>query len=392
MPNPHLVIHLKLFLETLSAEKDLESIVSRWAELADANPFLHPMWCIPWWQCFRTNDMRLNVILVRDESGAIVGLVPLYLRVSALMGRELRFLGDGSVCSEYLSILSTAEMREEVVKTLCDWLHQQGCSERRGAWDLLDLDCFSASDEAMQRVARTMSQNGHGTHIDKVMGCWQIDFSKGLEDYISRLSRHRRGKARRLLKQIDTSGNYEVKWCESPTEIEEFMTTTTQLHQSRWQRVGESGCFADPRFGRFLRMVAREAMSYGKSHFMQLHYQGMPLTAQFALRTGDTVYSYLVGVNSQTTADSPGMAMNLFLIRDAIARGYSKLDFLRGDEPYKQTLRAERIVTQRLHVFARYPLAQLRFRCWRTACEFKRIAKSFLRPANKTGVSVEQDA
>jgi CelD/BcsL family acetyltransferase involved in cellulose biosynthesis len=386
------VPNLKLFIETISSEKDLEAIIPRWSELADATPFLHPMWCVPWWQCFRTNDMRLNVIVVRDASGEIVGLVPFYLRVSVWMGRELRFLGDGSVCSEYLSVLSTAEQREEVVKTLCDWLHQQGCSERRGTWDLLDLDCFSATDEAMNQVASTMSQFGHGTHIDEVMGCWQIDFGTNLEDYIIRLSRLRRGKARRLLKQIDTSGNYEVKWVESPTEIEDFMATVTQLHQTRWQRVGESGCFADPRFGKFLRMVAREAMKYGKNHFLQLNYQGVPITTQFALRSTDTIYSYLVGVERDTPADSPGMAMNLFLIRDGIARGYTKLDFLRGDEPYKLTLRAERIATQRLHVFARYPLAQLRFRCWRTACEFKRIAKSFLRPANKTGVSVEQDA
>jgi hypothetical protein len=86
------------------------------------------------------------------------------------------------------------------------------------------------------------------------------------------------------------------------------------------------------------------------------------------------------------------MAMNAYLIFDAIERGISMVDFLRGDEPYKQTLRAERIPTSRVHLFARHPLATFRFGYWRTACEFKRIAKRWLKPQAKIDSPIEQEA
>lgn len=345
-----------------------------------------------WWECFRTTDMHLKVMVARNSDGHILGLAPLYLRTSPLMGRELRFIGDGHICSEYLSILAEPNAATEVTAAIAEVLHHEGQSEKKGTWDLIDLDCYGGDDRNINTLKNYLQERGHVCHVDETMGCWRIDFSEGWDGYLSKMSKSRRSKARRLLKQIQSGGNYEVQWIERYSDIEAFMNHLSALHQSRWQNKGEKGCFADPKFGKFLRQVAANALRYGRAHLLQLKYDGMPVALQFGLRSDSTIFSYQVGVDTRSNAESPGMAMNMLLIYDAVQRGMSQLDFLRGDEPYKQTLRAERIRTERLHVFARYPLAKLRYRCWRTACEAKRIAKDWLKTPQKSNPTIEQEA
>lgn len=383
---------LNLFVETLTSESDLRLIEDRWGELACNDPFLHPMWCLAWWECFRTPEMKLRVMLARNSAGEIIGIAPFYLRTSALMGRELRFLGDGPICSEYLSLLAEPNAEAEVVAAIANALHLQGQSEKRGTWDMIDLDCFRSEDRNVTGLKAYMQEHGHACQVNEVMGCWRIDFSEGWEAYLSKMSKSRRSKGRRLLKQIQSGGRYEVKWIEHHADIESFMNHLTNLHQSRWENKGEKGCFADPKFGKFLRQVAGNALRCGRAHLLQLNYEGMPVAMQFGLRSDSTIYSYQVGVDTSSAAESPGMAMNMLLINDGAQRGLTTLDFLRGDEPYKQSLRAERIRTERLHIFARYPLAHLRYRCWRTACEAKRLAKDWLKTRQKSNPTIEQEA
>ena len=168
---------LKLFTETLKSESDVRAIESQWGELACNSPFMHPMWCLPWWECFRTSGMQLRVMVVRDSEGQVQGLAPFYLQTSPLMGRELRFLGDGLICSEYLSVLSRPGCEMDVVAALAESLHQQGLDERHGSWDLLDLDCYDSGDPYMRALKDYLQQQGHACQVDEVMGCWRIDFS-----------------------------------------------------------------------------------------------------------------------------------------------------------------------------------------------------------------------
>ena len=383
---------LKLFIETLFEECDVKSIEVRWGELARHNPFIHPLWSMAWWECYRTQDMQLRLMVVRNSAGELVGLAPFYLRTSPILGRELRFLGDGTICSEYLSILAEPGMESEVATAIADYLHQTGQSERSGTWDLIDLDCFQHGDQAISLLRDYLSERGHACHVDEVMGCWRVDFSEGWEAYLAKMSKSRRSKSRRLLKQVVGGEPYQVKWVQRQAEIEEFINNLARLHQARWEGRGELGCFADPRFGKFMRQVASRAIQNDMAHFLQLSYQGQPVSMQLGLRSASTIFSYLVGVDTTLNVDSPGTTMNAFLIHDGVSRGLTSLDFLRGDEPYKHNLRAERVSTERLHVFARYPLAHLRYRCWRTACEMKRLAKDWLKPKPKTALTIEQEA
>ena len=59
------------------------------------------------------------------------------------------------------------------------------------------------------------------------------------------------------------------------------------------------------------------------------------IAAGVGFETADTVYYYNAGVDPDARDLSPGVVMVALYVRDTIERGKHRLDFLRGDEPYK---------------------------------------------------------
>ena len=58
----------------------------------------------------------------------------------------------------------------------------------------------------------------------------------------------------------------------------------------------------------------------------------------YCFNHGGKGYYYQGGFEPQLARYSPGTVLTAHAIRDAIDRGASEFDFLRGDEPYKHNL------------------------------------------------------
>jgi CelD/BcsL family acetyltransferase involved in cellulose biosynthesis len=63
--------------------------------------------------------------------------------------------------------------------------------------------------------------------------------------------------------------------------------------------------------------------------------EGRPAASLFSLEYGGSVGVYNSGFDPEARALSPGVVLIARTIEDAIARGFRRYDFLRGDEPYK---------------------------------------------------------
>jgi CelD/BcsL family acetyltransferase involved in cellulose biosynthesis len=62
---------------------------------------------------------------------------------------------------------------------------------------------------------------------------------------------------------------------------------------------------------------------------------GRPIPAGISFETPDAVLYYNAGVDPDARDLSPGVVMVERYVRRALAQGAVRLDFLRGDEPYK---------------------------------------------------------
>ena len=63
-----------------------------------------------------------------------------------------------------------------------------------------------------------------------------------------------------------------------------------------------------------------------------------PIAAKFTFRWGGSLLLYNSGFDPAYTQLAPGFALAAFCLKEAIAQGLNKFDFMQGAERYKQDL------------------------------------------------------
>jgi len=381
----------------LGSLSELEPYREAWERLAAGMPMHGWTWCSTWWRHYGTADNsleadalhapRLNVLAVFDETDTLVGLAPWYRRWSATTGWALASLGDGEVCSDYPTLLIQPGLEESVVVSLAEYL--RGCNQggsmasddehprsqdHAPCWDLIDLDSVPDADPRMSLLFDELGRLGHQVHRRPGPGLWRVELPDAWDDYLARLSKGHRKRMRRLLREWDDSGRAHLCCIDRLRQLPKAMDILVDLHQRRWNSVGEPGCFSSPRFEAFHREVAPQLLSEGHLRMSLLLMDGRPAAAEYYLSGAGVLYSYQVGVDPERQADQAGRLAMAMILRRAVEQGYRAFDLLRGDEPYKHHWRAERQPTHHVRVVARRASARLRHQAWLAGRTLKRWA------------------
>jgi CelD/BcsL family acetyltransferase involved in cellulose biosynthesis len=123
-----------------------------------------------------------------------------------------------------------------------------------------------------------------------------------------------------------------------------------RLHGARWQARAQPGMVADPAIERFHRRVAPALLDAGIARLQVLRWGGRGIAACYAFVVGQTTYCHLSGFDPEHRRFSPGKLALLYAIERAIVDGCTVFDWLRGDEPYKQTWGVIERPIQRWHL------------------------------------------
>jgi CelD/BcsL family acetyltransferase involved in cellulose biosynthesis len=118
----------------------------------------------------------------------------------------------------------------------------------------------------------------------------------------------------------------------TPAAILAGMAGFLALH--RRSKTGKAK-FMDGRMEGFFRQLAPAWAAAGVLALWKLELRGLPAASVLCLEYGDTVGLYNSGFDPEARALSPGVVLIARTIEDAIARGFRRYDFLRGEEPYK---------------------------------------------------------
>ena len=110
------------------------------------------------------------------------------------------------------------------------------------------------------------------------------------------------------------------------------MSTFLGLH--RRSKAGKAR-FMDSRMEEFFRRLAAALAGRGWLRLWFLERGGHVAASLFCLEFEGTVGLYNSGFDPDQAALSPGIVLLAHVVRDAIERGCSRFDFLRGEEPYK---------------------------------------------------------
>ncbi len=371
----------------LSGLDELAPYADDWDRLSGGVPFRSWAWLSAWWRHYgqaRSGGFggpRLFVLCVFDLDDTLVGLAPWYLDGGGPSGRVLRWLGSGEVCSDYLSLLCQAGMKDQVAQAIADHLTEVEAAENSDPerWDLLKLEGIDAQDHVVNRLIEHLAERGNTVHRRAGPNCWRIELPQTWDKYLATLSKSHRKQIRRLERNLLQSGRAVLHTVRQINELPRAIDLLIELHQRRRRALGERGRFASRRFAAFHREVMPQLLLDGQLQLHWLELDGKPAAAEYQLAAGGVVYAYQSGIDPDALGQQPGRLITLAILRRAIEQGYRAFDFLRGHGLYKAHFRAQARPSLAVRVVPDRTSAQLRHGLWLAGSNVKRWIKSSLR-------------
>ena len=338
-----------------------------WDALVDATPWATPFsrWAFhrAWWDAYGSNAHEETVVLVpadAPDDAPLVAIAPLMHRHEVEPGDvELRTAmrhADGmpltsvppdakavffgaSYHADYATVLASPADLPAAAEAIVDYLAGVGDPGHPRPWDAVDLRRLRCGDPAADALAdafgRREISEGWILNMEREDVCPVATLPVGgtFDDYLATLGKKERHEIRRKVRRAEAAGDIRLDDSPDPlADLEAFI----DLHQKRW---GVAGLFPDTQGGEQSRLFFRRLFELcgpdGPLRLAFLSVDGRRIAAGISFEAPDALLYYNAGVDPEARDLSPGVVMVERYARRAIERGIRRLDFLRGDEPYK---------------------------------------------------------
>lgn len=285
-----------------------------------------------WWQYLGNDDLVL--IAIRNETGQLVGLAPLYGSANAAGQRELSFVGCVDI-SDYLDLLVDRDYVEPVHQALLDCLANPGGP----AWDKLYLCSLPQYSITHTRLAEAARARGWQVAVTEQDVCPVITLPATWDDYLAGIDKKQRHEIRRKIRKIEREAR--VRWYAINSEegLAEAIEKFIDLHQKSTR---DKEDFWSVELIQFFEAVAVELARAGWFRLYFIEVDGVEAAAMLCFDYDNEFLLYNSGYDPEQFAHlSPGNVLTSYTIQDAIRLGRRRYDFLRGDEVYKFRFGAE---------------------------------------------------
>jgi CelD/BcsL family acetyltransferase involved in cellulose biosynthesis len=294
----------------LLVREQLGRWASQWDRLVDLSPLPSPF-LRSWWLTGTAGPRPRFLLVVRDDQ--LVG--GLALEEGRRLGVPcLRMMGAGPLAPDHLDLLAVPGREDIVVDLLEPWLRRPGTH----LVDLAGLRACSPLITALPAGAR---------REPAAVAPWAplpADFETYLTDRPALFRRNLRKASSRLTRAGATHRRNKGP------EAVESLGTLQRLHDAQW---GGRSRFL-PAFDRFAA-ACRLAADFGEvsAHELTVGQAVIAIVVTFEVAGRVSLYQSARLIDSRWR-DATTVLL-AWIIRDACNRGFTEVDFLRGDEAYK---------------------------------------------------------
>ncbi|RJQ39161.1 MAG: GNAT family N-acetyltransferase [Dehalococcoidia bacterium] len=294
--------------------------------------FVLPPWLRVWWQVFgEGNELYLRSF--RDDKG-LLGLAPLRIK-----DKTAYLVGSADVC-DYLDFITVPGQESLFYDALLSELEKDGIGR-------LELESLRPETSAIHYLAAIARERGFRVATTRENVSLEMALPETWGEYLTTLTPKQRHEARRKLRRLNEAGQVNYKCEENPPEINLAMDTFLRLFGlSR----AEKASFMTPAKETFFRSIADETAKNGILRLGTLEFDGEAAAMIMAFDYDDTVYLYNSGYDPRFENLSVGIASKLLCIKEAVARGKQKWDFLKGGEQYKYHLGGHEVPVYRCQI------------------------------------------
>lgn len=314
-------------VELIDDLEALDGIEDDWRRLAvlRGNAFITPEWYRPWLDAEDRSRTAL-IVVAREESGAIAGVMPFVLDRST-RPRAIRFAGARS--GDHFGIACRPEHEEEIAALAMPALEAAAGGtvvmlnriEEEGAWP-----AAMAAAAGRRRVMIEQSR-AEMPHISVAGLDW--------DGYLAgRSKKFRQRVARGLERTLQSEGTaFAVRETADRELVDADMATLFRLHDLRHE--GSDSSIASERVRECLVEFARAALAQGWLRLRILELEGQAAAAYLGWHIGPRYAVYQSGFDPAWSEQSAGMLLLNDTVRSAIGEHAEEVDLLLGGEPFK---------------------------------------------------------
>lgn len=305
-------------------KETIESLSSCWLgagkHLGWNCPFVLPPWLAAWRSAFATkSDPALWAVRQGD---VFIGIAPLLIK-----GKKARFLGSPDVC-DFLDFVVAPGRGKEFFAVLIDHLRQQGITH-------LDLKLLRPDSSAMSELVGVARDLGHEVVCEREDVSFELELPATWEDFLDSLAGAQRHEIRRKLRRLHEAAEVRFRTVEGVEEVREEMDVFLALFGSSRR---DKAAFMTPRMASFFRSAADKLAGAGILRLSFLELDARPAAAVMCFDLGSRTYLYNNGYDGRFRSLSVGLLSKVLSIQEAIRRGRTGYDLLKGEEVYKRHL------------------------------------------------------
>lgn len=319
------------------------------------------LWTRAWLEHY--GDAVPHRFAIAEKAGTLAGLGLLTERRPRKGGVSVRrlnlgFISDRPALAEYSRLLVAPEAREGFAEGILRLLRPDP------SWFSFELNGIPL-DEAQPFLR---AEPGFQVHHEP---CRIVDLAAAGQTgrVIDTL---KPGAAARIRRSLRLFGPLDMEWGVDEKAALDILDELIDLHQSRWQRVGQPGTFGNPRAIAFHRDVAPQLAARGEALLLRVRAARQTIGCLYVLIDKGRALSYLSGLAQfEDNRLKPGMVVDLICMQECMNLGLSEYDFLAMDSRYKQ----EMSTASRDIIFARLRSPRLRWRPVHAASALRRYRK-----------------
>jgi CelD/BcsL family acetyltransferase involved in cellulose biosynthesis len=329
-------------IEVLEGSSYPEPLVREWEELLIAarfrNPFLTPLWNEIWLRHFG-KSIKAGVILFRDSGGALLAAGAFSNPAGGGSQKGLTLLGSTDVC-DYRDIVIAPGKEAEVFSALGRFFGE-------GPWEHLELNGISEFSPTYQFLPPQMQPFGFGLVQEAEEVALSLDLPQTWEAFLEKLSGKDRHELRRKIRRLEREIAFETLRVEDDSSLHAGMGIFFDLHRKSRKDKAE---FMTPEMEAYFREIAARFQERGWLSLSFLKLAGKEVATFFSFDFAGTEYVYNSGYDPDFARFSPGIVLAAYCIRQAIEKGMTGFNFLRGREDYKYHLGGREEKIYRLRV------------------------------------------
>jgi len=301
-------------------------------------PFLTYEWQKTWSDCLCSCEGELHLLTVRD-GGALLGIAPLFVLSEPDKDNQpqrlLRLIGSVDA-SDYLDLVAARGREREVFSAMLAALAQSN------TWDAIDL--WNVPEASMTRALLPELSAAHGWALldEKQVVCPIIQLPTTFDDYVQNLDKKERHELRRKLRRAEATEGvswYAITGEDHTHDLDEAAEAFIALMmKSR----SDKSDFMTGDMRRFFHQMIHATHDGGFLHLAFLEVNGVKAATYLSFDYNQKRLVFNSGLETEGFQSlSAGIVLAARIIEDAIQRGYTEFDLLRGDEKYKYQLGAK---------------------------------------------------